>query len=368
LFEAESIKSVVPLDDFLGLTKLPFKITVGAMLQIAYYAQKSNSYEEAVSNLRKETRIDIDAETLRNATNNIGKIVFDNDYFRSKDTFDKLTSGNLVLPPKDRKNDLYIECDGAMFHTRERTEDGYTWRENKLGVVFSSESFQRWTNKKTGKREKRIGIREYTAYAGTVDIFQKFLFDCALRNGYGRYENTILISDGATWIKNMKELLFPDAIHILDYFHLCENVHKFAKEYFHNNDEKAKNWANCICIELRKSKTNDVLKSLANLNQKRIAKCEINLKNYINNNINNIDYVSYEKNDWFIGSGAIESGNKTVLQERLKLAGMRWNVETARYVIALMTKVKSNLWESDVVDAVNSHYGIFKRSIQPFSL
>jgi hypothetical protein len=36
------------------------------------------------------------------------------------------------------------------------------------------------------------------------------------------------------------------------------------------------------------------------------------------NNINSIDYNTYPLNNWFIGSGAIKIGIKTVLQERLK--------------------------------------------------
>ncbi|MDR0684516.1 MAG: hypothetical protein LBF83_05255 [Spirochaetaceae bacterium] len=32
------------------------------------------------------------------------------------------------------------------------------------------------------------------------------------------------MSDGAAWIRNMVEELFPDAQQILDFFHLCENV------------------------------------------------------------------------------------------------------------------------------------------------
>ena len=40
-------------------------------------------------------------------------------------------------------------------------------------------------------------------------------------------------------------------------------------------------------------------------------------------------------NSWFVGSGAIESSNKTVIQLRLKQAGMRWSVDGANYMIAL---------------------------------
>jgi hypothetical protein len=206
--------------------------------------------------------------------------------------------------------------------------------------------------------EKRIGKREYTAFAGPVDVFQKLLFDLSLRNGYGKYKNTLLISDGAAWIKSMKDLLFPDAIHILDYFHLCENVYKFAKEYFNNNEDIYKPWGKDLCDKLKKSETNSVIKILKGLKVNKVANCSFNLLNYIKKNINCIDYKAYLANDWFVGSGAIESANKTVLQERLKQAGMRWNIETARYIIALMTKSKSKLWNRDVVQAVQRHYGL----------
>jgi hypothetical protein len=46
------------------------------------------------------------------------------------------------------------------------------------------------------------------------------MFSLAVRNGYGKYKETVLIGDGATWIRSMKEELFPDAQQILDFSHL----------------------------------------------------------------------------------------------------------------------------------------------------
>jgi len=37
-----------------------------------------------------------------------------------------------------------------------------------------------------------------------------------------------------------------------------------------------------------------------------------------------MDYPTYLRNGWCIGSGAMESACKTVVGQRLKLAGMRW--------------------------------------------
>ena len=57
-----------------------------------------------------------------------------------------------------------------------------------------------------------------------------------------------------------------------------------------------------------------------------------------------INYSTYEKNGWFIGSGAIESSNKTIVQQRLKQAGMRWSVDGVNYLIVLKCYVESNRW------------------------
>ena len=37
-----------------------------------------------------------------------------------------------------------------------------------------------------------------------------------------------------------------------------------------------------------------------------------------------MDYPTYQAHGWLIGSGSVESACKTVVNQRLKLAGMRW--------------------------------------------
>ena len=61
-----------------------------------------------------------------------------------------------------------------------------------------------------------------------------------------------------------------------------------------------------------------------------------------------MDYPKYKKKGYFVGSGAIESANKVILQRRLKQAGMRWNVPCAQSVLSLRAKVESGRWDSDV--------------------
>jgi hypothetical protein len=109
---------------------------------------------------------------------------------------------------------------------------------------------------------------------------------------------------------------------------------------------------------LKKSKYEYVLDAIKKIKVKKRNKTSLNLSQYIINNINNIDYDDYIKRGYFIGSGAVESANRYVLQERLKLPGMRWDAANGQAVLSLMAKFKSGLWERDVVNASYRHYGV----------
>jgi len=259
-----------------------------------------------------------------------------------------LLSGKTALG-KRKKGILYIEADGATLNTRQKDSEGSTWRENKLGMVFSSDNIYFWTDKK-GVQQRQLRKREYISYIGSANEFRKHLVACAIRNGYGLYEETVVLGDGATWIHNMMKEYFPDAQQILDFYHLAENVHKYAGYYYKANESKSKEWAKKICAKLKKSQYKSVLRELES--HDNMDKCPVNLYGYITNNINHIDYLKYEQKGYFIGSGAIESGNKIVMQQRLKQSGMRWNVETAQNLLTLKSKAESSLWLSDVEDYI----------------
>jgi hypothetical protein len=334
------------MDSYLGLAGMPFKITPAAMLKIAYWAQNQSSYQRAEDAIAEALGIRINDDTIRQVANYVGGTVFINDCTKADEAFNTLSSGKLKFQ-QTINGVVYIQTDGAALNTRLKDESGSSWRENKLGEVFNTGNIRYWTNHK-GERQHQILQKEYISFVGTVDIFKKHLLACALRNGYGKFKETIVLSDGATWIRNMVEELFPDAQQILDYFHLCENVHTFAKALFNNDSGKYTPWAKNICALLKKSQYKIVLQALEPTKDNKPNGCSVNLYGYITNNIKNIDYVSYEKKGYFIGSGAIESGNKIVLQDRLKRAGMRWNTETAQAMLTLKTKAESNIWFRDV--------------------
>lgn len=329
------------------------------MLKFSYWAQNQCSYQRAEEAISEAMHINISDDTVRQVCNHVGNFVFQNDCERAHKAFALLGSGKLDFP-KDREGVLYIQTDGAALNTRLKDVDGSTWRENKLGEVFSSKDIHYWTDKK-GKRQHQILRREFVSYVGSVSEFKKHLLACALRRGYGSFRDTIVLSDGAAWIRNMVDEIFPDAQQILDFFHLCENVNTFAKYIFNMDESKYLPWALDVCSKLKASKSNEVLRELETIKSKVPSGCPVNLYGYISNNIRNIDYVTYEQKGFFIGSGSIESGNKIILQDRLKRSGMRWNIPTAQAMLTLKTKAESDLWFSDVEQPFLLHCMIISR-------
>jgi len=62
---------------------------------------------------------------------------------------------------------------------------------------------------------------------------------------------------------------------------------------------------------------------------------------YFSNHSHRMDYPAYQKKGWQIGSGPVESGCKTVVGQRLKLAGMRWGEYGTDGVCHLRALLKS---------------------------
>ncbi len=128
-------------------------------------------------------------------------------------------------------------------------------------MAFSSDDIYYWTGD-DHKRHHQIRRRVYVSYLGSVQEFKKHFLVCAVRNGYGKYRQTVILSDGAQWIANMAQELFPDAQHILDLFHLKENVYDFAKAKFRQDPAEYTPWAEQVCAQLEGGHWEDVLKGL----------------------------------------------------------------------------------------------------------
>lgn len=330
-------KLIVPLDEYLGIDKLPFKVSTRAMVEIAFWGQNQPSFQRASEIIKRVHNIEISYNTIRKITEYVGKIVYDCNYAKTEEIWKNRVKLN--VDNNKSKGILYIEADGAAVNTRIEDKDGSTWKENKLGIFFLDKDIYKRRNK-----ANIINHKEFVSFVGNVDTFRMLLFAKAVELEYWKYEKIIFISDGATWLRNMITELFPEAIQILDKFHLIENIYEYGNYIFKDDKKKVEKFKDKIIGYCYSNEYNLIQKELKKYSKIDIPTTICNLPIYIDHNKDKIDYSRYEHNNWFVGSGAIESSNKTIVQLRLKQAGMRWSVDGANYMLILRCFCESEHW------------------------
>jgi hypothetical protein len=338
-----------PLDEFLGIKALPYNATAAALEKGARWGQ-AMTYKDCEELFKEEFQIDVTDSYLQHITDYVGKKVLEEDRNRVERWKKVLKRGegaaemaDLVPDKPTKKGVIYIMIDGSMINTRDSGEGESSWKEVKLVLFFAADDA-----KKKGKSETvRIRKKDYAVWLGGACEFYYYVLEAAVRNHCFDYEQIVVISDGATWIRQMCEELFPDAVQILDFWHMAENIYSFAHFLFHDDEAKYKPWADARIDCLREGNAWERAAVLADLKRYEKKKCPAGVCNaytYLKNNQEKIHYADYTSKGWYIGSGPMESSNKTAVQRRMKQSGMRWGTEHARRLLALRIRRDAGRW------------------------
>ena len=123
LLKEEGIKSIVPIDELLRIDRLPFKITISMMMEIAEEAVIMNSYEAVEKRYREKKGIDISDDLIREIVDFVGERVVEDNQKKADNALLRQRSDSGEKCPKHAKSGiLFMETDGACVCTR--GEDG----------------------------------------------------------------------------------------------------------------------------------------------------------------------------------------------------------------------------------------------------
>ena len=230
-----------------------------------------------------------------------------------------------VLPQESEKRH-YVSVDGSMYYTRE--ED---WKEIKLGRIYKEEDLL-----KISKNRCELQSSTYVAHLGaSKDFLPKMEY--YIEN----IKNKIFIADGATWIWNWVEDTYAGCEQIVDFFHAKEHLCEFAKEYFKDKSYREQ-WIEQQSEVMLNKGISPVIKTLHKLTKKTEKLRQ--LIGYYTNHQKRMQYHLFKEKGLIIGSGAIESAHKDVLQKRLKLSGQRWSKKGLQEMAQLRVAYKSGKW------------------------
>jgi hypothetical protein len=219
-----------------------------------------------------------------------------------------------------RAETVAVYADGTMIHA-----EG-DWREIRVGRAIA------WDGE-----GRRLRQRTFARFL-PLESFGQQLFVEAHAAGYGRAKNRVFLGDGAHWLWELAALHFPEAIRVLDWYHLSENVHEAANGVFGEGTAEGGAWAKSRLDELWEGQQRSAREALAELRTrlrsppKREALRKLSV--YLKNNAERMDYPRYRALGVPIGSGPVESACKTLVGGRCKQAGMRnWRRRGAEAVL-----------------------------------
>jgi hypothetical protein len=176
------------------------RITKGMTERLTYIGQLL-PFERGTEVLKKLTGVEVSASLVETVSEEIGKEIFDKEMKEAKQAWDKPEEAvPQELPRYQKEGKLYIMTDGLQVNTRVEDDNGSTWKEMKLGLIFCDKDVI-----KKGNDSHIITNKEYVSYFGGVKEFKKLLFAAAARAGYGKIAELIVVGDGAAWIWNMCE-------------------------------------------------------------------------------------------------------------------------------------------------------------------
>ncbi len=275
------------------------------------------SYGQAQGQLKKGMGIEVDDNRIQRLVAAVGQRA---QQWTEQDP--KVVMRKIGKPP--RKGWIYVLVDGGRIRLRGKDN----WREPYQAAILWQRADGRW---------QKFGVSDLNM-ARVVGILHMWL---QALHEMGHRQQVVILGDGAEWIWEWAAQ-FPWAIHILDYYHLKENVWKAARVLYGEATPQAHAWADAIMDRLWTGEVDAIRARLARMRRaepKASAKRKAlgKLSTYLKNHKALIAYAKHRRAKRWIGSGAIESFVKQVFCMRMKGAGMFWSEEGARYLMSART-------------------------------
>jgi hypothetical protein len=249
----------------------------------------------------------------------------------------------VVLPPAGADHDrpLGVSLDGGKMNIR---AEG--WKEFKAGAVFDVVATPE-RDPQTGEWVDAVhGVNmTYRAVLGSVEEFAPSLWALAVERQVPQAAEVAVVADGADWIWNLTDDLFPDATQIVDWYHATEYLAHAAEALHPNHPEAAKSWLAARRDDLFLGETQKLIEPLERAGLTTQA-------DYFRQHTRRMQYQEFHEQDYPLGSGTVESGIKR-FKHRLSGPGMRWSRPAAERMLVLRAAVLSDTFDQLWADAPN---------------
>lgn len=293
------------------------------------------SFQEGSELLKELAGVEVEAKQVERTAEALGVEIAEDEKERVE------AEGGQALP-----STLYLGIDGTGVPMRRAELKGRAGkqadgpaktREVKLCAVWSAEG-----RDAEGQPVRDEGSVTYSAAIESVTSgdarpqaseFTQRVWREALRRRFEQASRRVVLGDGAPWIWNLVQELFPGAIEIVDRFHVKQHLSEVAKALYPTDPRRAYLWADQQHTRLDAGQLQRLRQTLL----RHAGRCEAAGKcaDYLQRNQQRMRYPEFQAQGLCTSSGVVEAGCKVTVGTRLKRAGMHWSLTGANAIIAL---------------------------------
>lgn len=327
-----------PTDTALGLAAQQ-RLSAG-LRQLVVALGSETSFRAAAWLLTQTTGLGVSPETVRTVSEAAGAAALAQQEQQAEHV---ARTAAAPVPCDPAPDQLVGEADGVMV----RFQDG--WHEVKVGVVggWDTAAAQQGT-------APHLQAPSYVALRGAPAVFgAQWGAEAARRgalavvgwsgrgNSVARLRPVVVLGDGAAWLWEQAATQFGERTEIVDFYHACEHLTTVAGLLHGVGSAAATAWAAARRDELRHQGVAAVLPHLAapaGCAAETAAKLRTE-RGYFSGNAARMQYPTFRAAGLPIGSGAVESSARHVIQQRLKRAGARWSDAGGQAMAALRARL-----------------------------
>jgi len=290
----------------------------------------STPFEQAVESLADTLRVHVSEPTARRQTQKWGAA-----YVGVQE--EEIKRIEQELPPAPIGPDkMLLSVDGAMVPLV-----GGEWAEVKT-VVLGKIDEPVWEGD-----EWKVHASELSYFSRLMEAedFGRAALGETHHRGVETAAQVVAVTDGAVWEQGFIDYHREDAARVLDFAHAAGYVAQVGNAVWGDGTATTKEWLSKQLHTLKHEGPAEVLSELRTLAQDHpeLPVLTESLA-YLEKREAQMQYPMCLAQGWPMGSGAIESGNKVVVEARLRGAGMHWARSNVNPMVALRNALCSDRW------------------------
>lgn len=337
-------RGAAPLDARLGIGSGALS---PGLARVACRVGIEGSFGEGTSVLQETLGVNVPAEAVRRISEGIGAVA----EAEQQAAVARVQHGDEPVPAATIVADgptLVVEVDGAQVHLDD------AWHEVKVGVVAPLGPATR-AEADSDRTVLRLGTPSYCAGFEPAELFWYRVYAAACQRGLGTLAVALVVAlgDGADWIWRYAPRFLAvgrvELVEIVDIYHAWGHLWTVANTVFGAGTAAATRWVEPLKQRLVEDGVGPILEALEQLappDEEAAVEEVRKALAYFAEHAARMDYPRFVARHLPIGSGAVESACKTLIEAREKGAGMRWSRPGAQRVATLRALHRSGRWDA----------------------